>query len=65
MVKRARRLPARLAMVAPTAPPLPATMPVTTRPARAERGVLVVVEAGASSPALLWLTSVSQRSVTH
>ena len=49
-------------MVAPTAPPLPATMPVTTRPARAERPVLVVVEAGASSPALLRLTSVSWTS---
>jgi hypothetical protein len=31
-------------MVAPTAPPLPATMPVTTRPARAERPVLIVLE---------------------
>ena len=50
------------AAFAPTAAPLPATMPVTTRPARAERPVLVVVEAGASSPALLRLTSVSRTS---
>jgi hypothetical protein len=42
--------------------PLLATMPVTTRPARTEQPVMVVVEAGASSPALLRLTSVSWTS---